>query len=152
MINKVTKVAAIVALAGVSIAGLSACAAEKKADTATASASSSAVTPSNSDTAAPTTTPGVTVVAPVVTSMTALNGTTQTIVVGQSIDINVTDEDPSVWSGVSSDPTVATVSEGSKTATVTTNPGVSGVKAGTATVTFTNSFTKEVVTFTVTVA
>ena len=153
MINKVTKTAAIAALAGVAIFGLSACAADTKSDTSSPSASSSAVTPNSSDEASPSSTPiGGNIVAPVVVDITSLNGTTQNIIAGQVLDINVTDEDPSVWSGVSSDPTVASVTEGSKTDMVTTNPGVNGVKAGNATVTFTNSFTKEVVTFTVVVA
>lgn len=147
--NKVTKTIAGLAIAGVAVAGLAAC--SNPTPTPTQSASSNTVSPDVNPT--PVETPiGGDIIAPVSVNLADINGSTQNLVVGQVLNLNVADQDPSVWSGVSSDTTVATVTEGKIDGTATMNPGVTGVKAGTSTVTFTNSFTKEVVTFTVTVA
>lgn len=149
MINKVTKTVAIAALAGVGMFGLSAC------------SNSTPVPPINQESTivpeTPVSTPsssasaGVQVIAPITVNMTEINNTTQSLKVGEVLNLNVADQDPSVWSGVSSDPASATVTEGSDSNGVRMNPGVTGTKEGTSTVTFTNSFSKEVVTFTVVV-
>lgn len=147
MINKVTKTVAIAALAGVGMFGLAACSNSTPVPPTTQAATiTPESTPSESASA------GVTVIAPVTVNLAEINNTSQSLKVGEVLNLNVADEDPSVWSGVSSEPTVAEVTEGSNTGTVRMNPGVTAVKEGTSTVTFTNSFSKEVVTFTVVVS
>lgn len=144
MINKVTKTIAGVAIAGVAMFGLAACSNEPApAPTATIPAENvPAETPSDS----------MEVMAPVTVNLTEINDTTQTLKVGQVLNLNVADEDPSVWSGVSSEPMVAIVTEGSAVDGVVMNPGVQAGEEGRSTVTFTNSFTQEVVTFEVIVS
>lgn len=141
MLNKLTKTIAGLAVAGVAVAGLAAC-----------SSPAPAPTPAPTVEPAPTEAPiGGDIVAPVSVNLLELNGTVQTVVVGQAINLLVTDEDPAVWSGVSSDTAVATVSEGVKqddaNGVAGMNPGVQAVKTGKATITFTNSFTGEEVKF-----
>lgn len=145
--NNLTKTIAGVALAGVAVFGLSACATNSTPEPTAPSESSNVIEPTVEPTVG-----GDVVITPVTVNLVDINNTTQTLMVGQTLNLNVADEDPSVWSGVSSDPEVAKAVEGSKDATATFNPGVEGVKAGKATVTFTNSFTKEVITFEVNVS
>ena len=145
--NKLTKTIAGLAVAGVAVAGLAAC--------------TSTPAPEPAPTVAPMPEPtqepiGGDIVSPVSVNLLELNGTVQDIVVGQSINLLVADEDPSVWSGVSSDTAVATVSEGVKqddaNGVAGMNPGVQGIAVGKATITFTNSFTGEEVKFEVMVS
>lgn len=139
MMNKVTKTLAGAAIASVAMFGLAACS-SSPAPAPTTPVAPAESTPSESAS-------DMTVIAPVTVNLTEINNTTQTLKVGQVLNLNVPDEDPSVWSGVSSAPEVAVVSEGSKTADVTMNPGVEAATEGRSTVTFTNSFTQEVITF-----
>lgn len=146
MSNKITRIAAITAIAGVAVFGLSACATSDEA-----SEGSSTVV------VEPTTEPSVIggdVLAPVTEAVAdlATKGTVD-VPVGAVLNINVPDADTSVWSATSSDPAVATFTAGvaGTNGSATTNPGFTAAKVGTTKVTLTNSATGEVVNFTINV-
>lgn len=145
MSNKITRIAAITALAGVAVFGLSACATSDEA------AEDSTVV------VQPTTDPSVIggdVLAPVTEAVAdlATKGTVD-VPVGAVLNINVPDADTSVWSATSSDPAVATFTAGvaGTNGSATTNPGFTAEMVGTTKVTLTNSATGETVNFTINV-
>lgn len=140
---KLTKIAALGAVAAIAVAGLTACSTASTPEPTTPAVVEPTVDP----------TPiGGDIVSPVSLSPAELKGTTQNVVVGQVV--NVTVDDPTVWTASVADSTIASVSQGvAETASQAgMNPGFTALKMGTTEATLTNTATGEVITFTIVVA
>lgn len=148
MLNKITKISTGVALAGLTVLGLSACA------PATETESSSVVVEKETNSQS-----GTSVIAPVTASIADLEAAAAN---GEEIDVtkgsvlyldDIEGEDLNNWTGTSSDDSIVSFSKGSPEAN-----GVAGSasvfqanKVGTADVTLTNSVTGQTITFTINV-
>lgn len=97
----------------------------------------------------PTTTPGE-FVAPEITNVLWANNTVEELPLGHDLVIVIV-SDTNDWSGKSSNPDVATYTNGYENETDSTNPVVKGLKKGTTTITMTNSVTNKEVVITVNV-
>lgn len=144
MLNKITKISTGVALAGLTVLGLSACA------PATETESSSVVVEKETNSQS-----GTSVIAPVQASIADLEAAAAN---GEEIDVtkdsvlylyDIEGEDLNNWTGTSSDDSIVSFSKGSPEA------GSASVfqanKVGTADVTLTNSVTGQTITFTINV-
>ena len=129
MNSTLIKLTAITALAAAATFGLSACASSANSD-------SSSTTQQ---------------IGPVVVDAAQLEGTTDSVTVGQVLDINTGDVDPAHFTGKVADDKIAEFTAGGVDGSATFNPGVTGLAMGTTTVKLTNAMTNEVISFTITV-
>ena len=135
MNSTLIKLTTITAISAAAVFGLAACSSGSGANTNSSTDSSSMPQ----------------MIGPVVVEFSALEGTDQSVTVGQMIDITTGTEDPAKFTAVIADTKVASFTAGGKNGTSTSNPGVTGVTAGTTKVALTDSNTGTVYNFTVTV-
>lgn len=84
----------------------------------------------------------------IINPATITEGQTVEVMKGNGIDLTV-DGDPSMWTGESSDPSVAEFSPGGVSGEATFNPGIQTVAAGETTITLTDGSSGKTITFVV---
>lgn len=112
--------------------------------------------PDATETSAPVVTgspkPTVTVVAPITIPISEIeDGLGLSLVVGENVDLTTENAEPVGWKAVSSNPAVATASDGFKDGDALFNPGVAAVGAGEAEITVTSPDGSEIHTLYVSV-